>query len=163
MPAATHPLNSFATFDGTAIQVDGPRLNMVNVIAGVKGSGKSHLAKHLVLGLSALNIPCIIFDINGEYVELPNAQVLRWGQNYLLDLAEVGPEMLITLVRSFCPLPAGQHQKPSLKIACQLFSLSGSSTVENKSNRSQSLSPTCASKPGVVEITSRMPSPIGYR
>src|SRR5262249_29758623 len=42
MPTATHPLSSFASFDGTAIRVDGPRLNMVNVIAGVKGSGKSH-------------------------------------------------------------------------------------------------------------------------
>src|SRR5262249_55496896 len=34
MPAAIHPLNSFASFDGSPIEVDGPRLNMVNVVAG---------------------------------------------------------------------------------------------------------------------------------
>jgi uncharacterized protein len=67
VPVAEHPIPSFARFDGAPIVFDGPRFNMVNVTTGVKGSGKSHLAKHLLLGLSHEGVPCIVFDINGEY------------------------------------------------------------------------------------------------
>jgi hypothetical protein len=107
MPTALFPLQSFASFDGTSIEINGPRLNMVNVVTGVKGSGKSHLAKHLVLALSARGIPCVVFDINGEYVGLPTAQVLHWGQNFLPRLADVGYEMLETLVKTLYPLLPG--------------------------------------------------------
>lgn len=107
MPQPDYPLTSFATFDQTPIQLDGPRLNMVNVVTGVKGSGKSHLSKHLVIALSARNVPCIIFDINGEYIALPHAQVLRWGQSFLPNLADVGYEMLETMVRMLYPLQTG--------------------------------------------------------
>ena len=107
MPSPAFPLPSFSNFNDLAIQIDGPRMNMVNVIAGVKGSGKSHLAKHVVLGLAQSNVPCIIFDINGEYISLPNAQVLRWRQNFLPRLADVGYEMLETLVRTLYPLQPG--------------------------------------------------------
>lgn len=70
IPINLFPLQSFTTFNGSPICLDGPRFNMVNVVTGVKGSGKSHLAKHLVLALSAKLVPCIIFDINGEYLGL---------------------------------------------------------------------------------------------
>lgn len=106
-PAPICPLGSFAKLNSTPIQLDGPRLNMVNVVAGVKGSGKSHLAKHLVVTLAKLKVPCVIFDINGEYVELPDAQVLRWGDSFLPDLADVGYEMLETMVRMLYPFAPG--------------------------------------------------------
>lgn len=105
MPEPHHPLHSFASFEETPFQLDGPRLNMVNVVTGIKGSGKSHLAKHLVLALSESQVPCIIFDINGEYVPLPKAQVLNWGENFLPKLADVGYEMLEMMVRTVYPLP----------------------------------------------------------
>lgn len=107
MPSPRYAIASFAKFDQTPIQLDGPRLNMVTVVAGVKGSGKSHLAKHLVLSLSQRNVPCIIFDINGEYVQLPSAQVLTWGQSFLPNLADVGYEMLETMVRTLYPFQPG--------------------------------------------------------
>lgn len=105
LPDAVCPLRTFAQFNGTPVRLDGPRLNMVNVIAGVKGSGKSHLAKHLVLALAEVHVPCIVFDINGEYTVLPGAQVLRWGDNFVPDLAEVGHETLRTVVQATYPLP----------------------------------------------------------
>jgi hypothetical protein len=105
LPTPDYPIQSFARFNGTQIQFDGPRLNMVNVIAGVKGSGKSHLAKHLVLALSKRCVPCIVFDINGEYAALPSAQVLRWGENFRPNLAQVGYEMLSLVIRGVYPLP----------------------------------------------------------
>lgn len=115
MPEPNHPLYSFARFEETPFQLDGPRLNMVNVVTGVKGSGKSHLAKHLVLALSGSQVPCVIFDINGEYVGLPNAQILQWGQNFLPRLAEVGHEMLETMVKSLCPLAPGSPSESTFE------------------------------------------------
>jgi hypothetical protein len=107
LPTPSVPLRSFATFNERPVAFDGPRLRMVNAITGVKGSGKSHLAKHLVLGISQRQIPVIIFDINGEYIGLPNAQVLRFGEDITLHLAEVGWDPLIELVRGIHPLKEG--------------------------------------------------------
>jgi hypothetical protein len=109
LPSPQHLLQSFTKFNGTPIQFDGSKLNMVNVIAGVKGSGKSHLAKHLVLSLVERNVPCVIFDINGEYIMLPNSQILKWGDNFIPDLAEVGYEMLSLVVKALYPLPANSE------------------------------------------------------
>jgi uncharacterized protein len=105
MPQPRVPLRNFVSFDGTPLAIEGPRLNMVNVIAGVKGSGKSHTTKHLVLALAGQNVPCIVFDINGEYTTLPDVIVLEWGQNFRPSLAQVGYEMLNLVVRAVYPLP----------------------------------------------------------
>jgi DNA helicase HerA-like ATPase len=42
----------------------------LNIITGKKGTGKSHLSKLLMLSLIDYGAPCIIFDINGEYMNL---------------------------------------------------------------------------------------------
>jgi hypothetical protein len=104
LPLAGHPL-SFLQYRGEPVQIDGPRLDMVNVITGVKGSGKSHLAKHFVISLSSIGVPCVVFDINGEYSVLPNAQNLRWGETFIPDLAQLGYEILLEVVQSLNPLP----------------------------------------------------------
>lgn len=105
LPSAQHPLNSFLEYGQESIQIDGPRLDMVNVITGVKGSGKSHLAKHFVLSLSTKGIPCVIFDINGEYSTIPLAQNFRWGETFIPDLAHMGYETLLKVVQTLNPLP----------------------------------------------------------
>jgi uncharacterized protein len=81
LPTSRLPLGAFVRLAGAPIELEGPRLNMVNVVAGVKGSGKSHLAKHLLLSMAEKKVPVICFDLNGEYVELPSVQVLRWGRD----------------------------------------------------------------------------------
>ncbi|MCJ7759746.1 DUF87 domain-containing protein, partial [Candidatus Bathyarchaeota archaeon] len=42
----------------------------LNIITGKKGTGKSHLSKLLVLGLVSHGGLCVIFDVNGEYINL---------------------------------------------------------------------------------------------
>lgn len=96
---------TFCDVTGVPIGFNGELLNMVNVITGVKGSGKSHTAKHIVLALANLRIPVIVFDINGEYVDLPNVQVLEWGENFRPVLDEVGYSMLLNVIRDVHPLP----------------------------------------------------------
>lgn len=39
----------------------------LNIVSGKKGSGKSHLSKHLVAGLAKFGAPVVIFDLNDEY------------------------------------------------------------------------------------------------
>lgn len=95
----------FCAYNGTQIGLDGESLNMVNVITGVKGSGKSHTAKHFVIQLAQNHVPVVVFDVNGEYIDIPDVQVLRWGENFRPALDEVGHVMLQQMIRDVRPLP----------------------------------------------------------
>ncbi len=57
--------------DGEPVQIDASGLDGgLNIITGRKGTGKSHLAKLLLLSLAGFGAPCIVLDVNGEYVNL---------------------------------------------------------------------------------------------
>jgi hypothetical protein len=59
------------------------------------------------LALSKAKVPCIIFDINGEYVGLPKVRSLVWRENFIPQLAEVGHGMLRRIIRSLYPFQPG--------------------------------------------------------
>lgn len=71
IPGYGHPLHIGETLHGEPFQLDGRALEKVNVIVGAKGSGKSYLAKVLLLELIEQGASCIVFDLNREYVHLP--------------------------------------------------------------------------------------------
>jgi DNA helicase HerA-like ATPase len=85
------------------------------VITGVKGSGKSHLAKVVLLELVNQGAPCIVFDINKEYIHLPKVKVdpgtgktiqrgivhLEAGGNFRLSVRQFGLAPLLTLLQRF--------------------------------------------------------------
>ena len=104
IPDQDIPLDSFTRFEGTPVRFDGTRLDMINAITGVKGTGKSHLAKLITTRLSDNGVPVTIYDINGEYTVLPNSQNLVWGENFIPSLDEIGYEILETVVNSIYPL-----------------------------------------------------------
>jgi hypothetical protein len=104
MPSPSFPI-TFLKYKNEAISIDGPMLDQINVITGVKGSGKSHVSKHLAISLSHQGIPCVVFDVNGEYSNLPNVLTLRWGENFLPDLAELDYWILLQIVDLINPLP----------------------------------------------------------
>ncbi|MEW5957260.1 MAG: ATP-binding protein [Chloroflexota bacterium] len=110
-----HPLRLGQTLAGHDFQVEGQDLEKVNVITGVKGSGKSHLSKVILLQLIAQGAPCIVFDINREYIHLPKVEVdpdtgvvkqrgiihLEAGGNFRLGVRQFGLPPLMTLLQRF--------------------------------------------------------------
>ncbi len=110
-----HPLYLGQTLAGQEFFIEGQDLEKVNVITGVKGSGKSHLSKVILLQLIAKGAPCIVFDINREYIHLPKLEVdadsgavtrrgiihLEAGGNFRLDVRQFGLPPLMTLLHRF--------------------------------------------------------------
>ena len=74
--------------DGEPISVDASGLDGgLNIITGRKGSGKSHLAKLLLLSMAGWGAPCIVFDVNGEYINLHKSKDGRQSSAKLTVLA----------------------------------------------------------------------------
>ncbi len=74
--------------DGEPINVDASGLDGgLNIITGRKGSGKSHLAKLLLLSMAGWGAPCIVLDVNGEYVNLHKSKDGRQSSARLTVLA----------------------------------------------------------------------------
>jgi len=110
-----HDLRLGRTLTGQDFYIEGQDLEKVNVVTGVKGSGKSHLAKVILLQLIEQGAPCIVFDINREYIHLPKAEVdeqtghvirrgivhLEAGGNFRLGVRQFGLPPLMTLMQRF--------------------------------------------------------------
>ncbi|MEW5989075.1 MAG: ATP-binding protein [Chloroflexota bacterium] len=110
-----HRLRLGRTLAGQDFQVEGQDLEKVNVITGVKGSGKSHLSKVILLQLIEQGAPCVVFDINKEYIHLPKAETdpqsgrllrkgivhLEAGGNFRLSVRQFGLPPLMTLLQRF--------------------------------------------------------------
>jgi DNA helicase HerA-like ATPase len=74
--------------DGEPISVDASGLDGgLNIITGRKGSGKSHLAKLLLLSMAGWGAPCIVLDVNGEYINLHKSKDGRQSSARLTVLA----------------------------------------------------------------------------
>lgn len=110
-----HPLQLGHTLAGHPFLVEGQDLEKVNVVTGVKGSGKSHLSKVLLLQLIASGAPCVVFDINKEYIHLPKVELdpetgkvtqrgiihLEAGGNFRLGVRQFGLAPMMTLLQRF--------------------------------------------------------------
>jgi hypothetical protein len=110
-----HRLRLGWSFGGHHFFLEGQDLEKVNVITGVKGSGKSHLAKVILLQLIEQGAPCLVFDINREYIHLPKAEIdpqngktirrgivhLEAGGNFRLSVRQFGLAPLMTLLQRY--------------------------------------------------------------
>src|SRR5512137_1448081 len=110
-----HRLRLGRTLAGHDFFIEGQDLEKVNVISGVKGSGKSHLSKVVLLQLIARGAPCVVFDINKEYIHLPKAKAdpitgktlqrgivhLEAGRNFRLSVRQFGLAPMMTLLTRY--------------------------------------------------------------
>jgi len=90
----------------------------LNIIAGRKGSGKSHLTKLIVSSLVEYKAPCVVFDVNGEYVNLSCSNdkdkttnssakvvILAPGRNLKLSLRGIGLKAALEMLMHALDLP----------------------------------------------------------
>jgi DNA helicase HerA-like ATPase len=89
----------------------------LSIVTGKKGTGKSHLSKLLVLGLVSHGGICVVFDVNGEYINLGRSSdgevylnnqilVLSPGENFKVTLKYMGLGTLLSIVSAVLDLPA---------------------------------------------------------
>src|SRR4029450_5670695 len=90
-------------------------LEKVNAITGVKGAAKSHLSKVVLLELIKAGAPCVVFDLNKEYIHLPKHEAdaysgqirrrgilhLKAGENLKLGVRQFGLSPLVTMLTKF--------------------------------------------------------------
>ncbi len=110
-----NPLHLGQTLRGQPFSIEGHYLEKVNVVTGVKGSGKSHLSKVLLLELINAGAPCVVFDLNREYIHLPKHDMdpisgavhakgilhLKAGDNLKLGVRQFGLSPLVTMLTKF--------------------------------------------------------------
>lgn len=89
----------------------------LNIITGKKGTGKSHISKLFVLSLIQKGGICIVFDINGEYINLgykennekgsiyEKIHVLVPGKNFKVTLEDAGLGVFLNILSSILDLP----------------------------------------------------------
>ena len=110
-----NPLAVGQTLDRREFAIAGRKFEKVNVITALKGMGKSHLAKVMVLQLMQRGMVSVIFDINREYTQLPgltqgNGQVITPGtivlsasQNFRVTIEGFGRRAFARLFNQFNP------------------------------------------------------------
>jgi DNA helicase HerA-like ATPase len=110
-----NPLHLGQTLRGEPFFIEGHYLEKVNVITGVKGAGKSYLSKVVLLELINAGAPCVVFDLNKEYMHLPQHEVdphtgevgsrgiihLKAGENLKLGVRQFGLSPLVTMLTRF--------------------------------------------------------------
>lgn len=110
-----NPLHVGDTLRGRPFNIEGHYLEKINIVTGVKGAGKSHLSKVLLLELINAGAPCVVFDLNREYIHLPKHEIdphsgevsykgilhLKAGTNLKLGVRQFGLNPLVTMLTKF--------------------------------------------------------------
>lgn len=110
-----NPLHIGNTLRGRPFNIEGHYLEKINIVTGVKGAGKSYLSKVLLLELINAGAPCVVFDLNREYIHLPKHEFdphsgdvsnkgilhLKAGTNLKLGVRQFGLNPLVTMLTKF--------------------------------------------------------------
>ncbi|MDW8083585.1 MAG: ATP-binding protein [Candidatus Caldarchaeum sp.] len=90
----------------------------LTIITGKKESGKSHLAKVIVEGICSYGGNVVVFDVNGEYLNLDKTvdggksrlagclKVLNPGRNFTASLTEMGLKTFLDILEHVYHTPA---------------------------------------------------------
>jgi DNA helicase HerA-like ATPase len=114
-----HPIKIGRTKNGSEFSINVADIDgKLNIITGKKETGKSHLSKTLILGLVSYGGICVVFDINGEYINLGYTEsgdkndfydkilVITPGRDFKVTLEYAGLYTIIDLMTSVLDLPS---------------------------------------------------------
>ena len=90
-------------FKNEPVNFSGQGFDKVNLITGMKGAGKSHIAKGIIDQSRQRGMSAVVFDINDEYGELPGAIVFKPGKNLKFRLDRVEPKTFLEVVDMLSP------------------------------------------------------------
>ena len=128
------PINIGKTKDNSPLNITAHDLDgRLNIITGKKGTGKSHLAKLLVLGLMDYKATVVVLDLNGEYTGLglsakgegnkysDRVHVLTPGANFRVSLSQMGLSVILKIMIHALGLPGTSTRefKHIWKTLCQ--------------------------------------------
>jgi len=93
---------------GNSVVIDAYELDgSLTLITGMKGSGKSHLAKLLAYSLVSLGGNVLILDLNREYLGLESEgfEVLEPGEDIVFSVEYLGKDTVINVMTKILDLP----------------------------------------------------------
>jgi len=107
---------SLGDYKGQVVEFFGGGFDKVNLITGMKGAGKSHIAKGIISENLKLGMSAIVFDINNEYHRLPHSITLFPGKNLKFRLDRIAPRALIDMIERIAPFAerTGQYVRAEL-------------------------------------------------
>ena len=104
-------------YKGEPIEIYGGGFEKVNLITGMKGGGKSHIAKGIISENLKSGMSAVIFDINNEYDKVSeNAIILKPGINLKFRIDFMEMETLFRLFERLAPFPEKTAYAASAKI-----------------------------------------------
>lgn len=86
-----------------AVAFFGGGFEKINLITGMKGGGKSHIAKGIISESLKAGMSAIVFDINNEYQQLPNSHYYYPGLNLRFRLDRIQSSTFLDLVQRIAP------------------------------------------------------------
>ena len=86
-----------------SVEFFGGGFEKINLITGMKGSGKSHIAKGIISASVEAGMSAVVLDINNEYQHLPASYCFVPGQNLRFRLDRVQPRTFIEMVERLAP------------------------------------------------------------
>jgi hypothetical protein len=113
-----HPIVLGGTKRSTLLTIDATSLDgRLNIVTGKKETGKSHLSKLLMLNLLRYGATVVIFDLNGEYINLGRTSegkknayynkihVLTPSENFKVTLKQLNLHVLLNILIHALHLP----------------------------------------------------------
>lgn len=107
-------------FGDESVEFSGQGFDKINLITGMKGAGKSHISKGVIDQSRQKGMTTVVFDINDEYGNLPDAIVFKPGKNLKFRLDRVEPKTFLDIVAMLAPF-SDRTQYPAIAGLYRIF------------------------------------------
>lgn len=116
-------------YKGEEIHIHGAGFEKVNLITGMKGGGKSHIAKGIIAESLKAGMSAVVFDINDEYGKITdNTMILSPGVNLKFRIDFMKVQTLLKLFENLAPFP----EKTAYQVYAKLPKLINEYIARNK-------------------------------